>query len=172
MRTQRDEVDAIEAFGTFIWDIRFKDFQAEYNLARITWDEARHTEIGHRALMACGYDPFELKNRLTGSNCRGTMEPAFAIAEINLFGEVGVLNATVGLLCAVISCVLRDLEGIEALGEVDGVGEDEIACGVEAVRGEAGPVGQGEGEVGGGKGVVGCASGAVGPEDDGVSSGE
>lgn len=92
IRTQRDEVDAIEAFGTFIWDIRFRDFQAEYDLARITWDEARHTEIGHRALLAAGYDPFELRNRLTGSTCRGPMDPAFAMAEINLFGEVGVLK--------------------------------------------------------------------------------
>jgi hypothetical protein len=92
IRTQRDEVDAIEAFGTFIWDIRFKDWQAEYDLARITWDEARHTEIGHRALLAAGYDPFELRNRLTGSTCRGPMDPAFAMAEINLFGEVGVLK--------------------------------------------------------------------------------
>lgn len=92
IRTQRDEVDAIEAFGTFIWDIRFRDFDAEYDLARITWDEARHTEIGHRALLAAGYDPFELRNRLTGSTCRGPMEPAFAMAEINLFGEVGVLK--------------------------------------------------------------------------------
>jgi len=92
IRTQRDEVDAIEAFGTFIWDIRFKDFQAEYDLARITWDEARHTEIGHRALLTAGYDPFELRNRLVGSTCRGPMEPAFAMAEINLFGEVAVLK--------------------------------------------------------------------------------
>lgn len=92
LRTQRDEVDAIEAFGTFIWDIRFKSFDAEYDLARITWDEARHTEIGHRALLTAGYDPFELRNRLTGSTCRGPMEPAFAMAEINLFGEVGVLK--------------------------------------------------------------------------------
>lgn len=92
IRTQRDEVDAIEAFGTFLWDIRFRDFQAEYDLARITWDEARHTEIGHRALLAAGYDPFELRNRLTGSTCRGPMDPAFAMAEINLFGEVGVLK--------------------------------------------------------------------------------
>jgi hypothetical protein len=98
IRTQRDEVDAIEAFGTFIWDIRFKDFQAEYDLARITWDEARHTEIGHRALLACGYDPFELANRLTGSTCRGPMEPAFAMAEINLFGEVGVLKTISNLI--------------------------------------------------------------------------
>ncbi len=98
IRTQRDEVDAIEAFGTFIWDIRFKDFQSEYNLARITWDEARHTEIGHRALLTSGYDPFELKNRLTGSTCRGPMEPAFAMAEINLFGEVGVLKTINNLI--------------------------------------------------------------------------
>src|SRR5262245_49548915 len=100
IRTQRDEVDAIEAFGTFIWDIRFKDFESEYNLARITWDEARHTEIGHRALLACGYDPFELRNRLTGSTCRGPMEPAFAMAEINLFGEVGVLKTINNLIDA------------------------------------------------------------------------
>jgi hypothetical protein len=98
IRTQRDEVDAIEAFGTFIWDIRFKDFQSEYNLARITWDEARHTEIGHKALLACGYDPFELRNRLTGSTCRGPMDPAFAMAEINLFGEVGVLKTINNLI--------------------------------------------------------------------------
>lgn len=98
LRTQRDEVDAIEAFGTFIWDIRFKDFQSEYDLARVTWDEARHTEIGHRALQACGYDPFELRNRLTGSTCRGPMDPAFAMAEINLFGEVGVLKTINGLI--------------------------------------------------------------------------
>ncbi|MCL5999331.1 MAG: hypothetical protein M1546_25195 [Chloroflexi bacterium] len=92
VRTQRDEVDAIEAFGTFLWDIRFKDFQAEYDLARITWDEARHTEIGHRSMLAMGYDPFELPNRLTSSTCRGPMEPQYAMAEINLFGEVGVLK--------------------------------------------------------------------------------
>ena len=98
IRTQRDEVDAIEAFGTFLWDIRFIDFKAEYDLARITWDEARHTEIGHRALLASGYDPYELPNRLTGSTCRGPMEPAFAMAEINLFGEVGVLKTINSLI--------------------------------------------------------------------------
>ncbi len=98
IRTQRDEVDAIEAFGTFLWDIRFLDFQAEYDLARVTWDEARHTEIGHRALLASGYDPYELPNRLTGSTCRGPMEPAYAMAEINLFGEVGVLKTINSLI--------------------------------------------------------------------------
>lgn len=92
IRAQRDEVDAIEAFGTFLWDIRFKDFMAEYYLARITWDESRHTEIGHLTMLADGYDPFELPNRLTSSTCRGPMEPEFAMAEINLFGEIGVLK--------------------------------------------------------------------------------
>lgn len=99
-RTQRDEVDAIEAFGTFLWDIRDKDFQAEYDLARVTWDEARHTEIGHKTLSTMGYDPYELPNRLTSSTCRGPMEPAFAMAEINLFGEVGVLKTINSLIDA------------------------------------------------------------------------
>jgi len=97
LRTQRDEVDAIEAFGTFLWDIRFRDFDAEYALARITWDEARHTEIGHQALAIAGYDPWELPNRLTSSTCRGPMEPEYAMAEINLFGEVAILK-TIGRL--------------------------------------------------------------------------
>ncbi len=97
IRTQRDEVDAIEAFGTFLWDIRFRDFQAEYDLARITWDEARHTEIGHNSLLTAGYDPYEMPNRLTSSTCRGPMEPEYAMAEINLFGEIGVLK-TIGQL--------------------------------------------------------------------------
>jgi len=97
MRSQRDEVDAIEAFGTFLWDIRFTDFDAEWSLAHITWDESRHTEIGHHSLAAAGYDPYELPNRLTSSTCRGPMEAQFAMAEINLFGEVGVMK-TVGPL--------------------------------------------------------------------------
>lgn len=98
IRTQRDEVDAIEAFGTFLWDIRFKDFKAEYDLARITWDEARHTEIGHQTMQAAGYDPYELPNRLTSSTCRGPMEPAYGMAEINLFGEVGVMKTISGFI--------------------------------------------------------------------------
>jgi len=74
------------------------DFKAEYDLARITWDEARHTEIGHRSMQAAGYEPFELPNRLTGSTCRGPMEPAYAMAEINLFGEVGVMKTIGGFI--------------------------------------------------------------------------
>jgi hypothetical protein len=92
IRTQRDEVDAIEAFGTFLWDARFVDFEAEYKLARITWDEARHTELGHQAMLAMGYNPFELPNRLTSSTCRGPMDVDTAFAEINLFGEVSVMK--------------------------------------------------------------------------------
>jgi hypothetical protein len=48
-------------------------------------------------MLAIGYDPYELPNRLTSSTCRGPMEPEFAMAEINLFGEIGVLK-TIGSL--------------------------------------------------------------------------
>ncbi len=98
LRTQRDEVDAIECFGTLVWDIRFTNFDAEYNLARITWDESRHTEIGHKALAAAGYDPWELANRLSPSVCRGDIEPEYSMAQINLFGEVGIIKTIGGLI--------------------------------------------------------------------------
>jgi hypothetical protein len=98
LRTQRDEVDAIETFGTLLWDVRFTDFDSEYHLARITWDETRHTEIGHRALAAAGYDPWELPNRLTPSICRGDIEPEYSLAQINLFGEVGIMKTIGGLI--------------------------------------------------------------------------
>jgi uncharacterized ferritin-like protein (DUF455 family) len=61
-------------------------------LARITWDEARHTEIGHNAMQAMGYDPFEFPNRLIGSACRAKTELPFAFTQINMFGEVAVLR--------------------------------------------------------------------------------
>lgn len=98
LRTQRDEVDAIETFGTLLWDVRFTNFDSEYHLARITWDESRHTEIGHMALTAAGYDPWELPNRLTPSICRGDIEPEFSLAQINLFGEVGIMKTIGGLI--------------------------------------------------------------------------
>jgi len=98
IRSQRDEVDAIEAFGTFLWDIANKGFDAEYALARITWDESRHTEMGHRAMLASGFDPFELPNRLTSSVCRGPMKAEFGMAEINLFGEVSVMKGIGGTI--------------------------------------------------------------------------
>jgi hypothetical protein len=98
VRTQRDEMDAIESFGTFLWDARFKDFQTEYDLARITWDESRHTEIGHNTLQIMGYDPFALPNRLTGSACRGKIEVPYAFTQINMFGEVAVLKTIDGLV--------------------------------------------------------------------------
>ena len=83
LRTQRDEVDAIEAFGTFLWDIRFRDFQAEYDLARITWDEARHTEIGHRALLAAGY----------GNEVRLSVAAKLALPDEQLFPDLGLEQA-------------------------------------------------------------------------------
>ena len=100
IRSQRDEVDAIEAFGTFLYDIRNKNLRRRVRpRPHHLGEEARHTEIGHRAMLASGFDPFELPNRLTSSVCRGPMAPEFGMAEINLFGEVGVMKTISGLFC-------------------------------------------------------------------------
>lgn len=98
MRSQRDELDAIEAFGTLIWDLKFISFDVEYYLSRITWDESRHVRIGHLSLISSGYNPFELPCRLTGAICRSQVEPVFSMAEISRFGEVSVIKKIASLL--------------------------------------------------------------------------
>jgi hypothetical protein len=62
VRTQRDEMDAIETFGNVLYEIRPSPamdvpFGFDYDIARIIWDETRHTELGHKAMEALGHNP-------------------------------------------------------------------------------------------------------------------
>lgn len=92
VRTQRDEMDAIETFGNVLYEIRDVPFGFDYDLARIIWDETRHTELGHKTLEALGYDPFDLLNRLLGIKVRSKMSAMHSFAEINLFGEANIVQ--------------------------------------------------------------------------------
>jgi hypothetical protein len=92
VRTQRDEMDAIETFGNVIFDMEGQPFDFDYDIARLCWDETRHTELGHKTLLSLGYDPFELQNRLLGIKVRTEMHPVHALAEINLFGEANIVR--------------------------------------------------------------------------------
>jgi hypothetical protein len=92
VRTQRDEMDAIETFGNVLYEIRDVPFGFDYDLARIIWDETRHTELGHKAMEALGHDPFDLMNRLLGIKVRTKMPALYSFAEINLFGEANIVQ--------------------------------------------------------------------------------
>ena len=92
VRTQRDEMDAIETFGNVLYEIRDVPFGFDYDLARIIWDETRHTELGHKAMEALGHDPYDLLNRLLGIKVRTKMPALYSLAEINLFGEANIVQ--------------------------------------------------------------------------------
>src|SRR5579883_450306 len=92
VRTQRDEMDAIETFGNVLYEIRDVPFGFDYDLSRIIWDETRHTELGHKAMEALGYDPYDLLNRLLGRKVRTKMPALYSFAEINLFGEANIVQ--------------------------------------------------------------------------------
>ncbi len=97
VRTQRDEMDAIETFGNVLYEIRPSPamnvpFGFDYDLARIIWDETRHTELGHKAMEALGYNPYDLLNRLLGIKVRTKMPAIYSLAEINLFGEANIVQ--------------------------------------------------------------------------------
>jgi hypothetical protein len=92
VRSQRDELDAIETFGNVLYEIRDVPFGFDYDLARIIWDETRHTELGHKAMEALGYNPYDLLNRLIGIKVRTKMPAEYSLAEINLFGEANIVQ--------------------------------------------------------------------------------
>jgi hypothetical protein len=92
IRSQRDELDAIETFCNVLYEIRDVPFAFDYDLARIIYDETRHTELGHKALVKKGFDPFDLASRLMGIKVRTKMEAKYALAEINLFGEANIVQ--------------------------------------------------------------------------------
>lgn len=92
IRSQRDELDAIETFSNVLYEIRNVPFGFDYDIARIIYDETRHTELGHKALLDLGYNPFDLANRLLGIKVRTKMPPEYSLAEINLFGEANIVQ--------------------------------------------------------------------------------
>jgi hypothetical protein len=92
VRTQRDEMDAIETFGNVLYEIQDVPYGFDFDIARIIWDETRHTELGHKTIQALGYNPFDLLNRLLGIKVRSKLPAKFSFAEINLFGEANIVQ--------------------------------------------------------------------------------
>ncbi len=92
VRSQRDELDAIETFANVLYEVRDVPFDFDFDMARIIWDEARHTELGHKAMESLGHNPYDLLNRLLGIKVRTKMPALYALAEINLFGEANIVQ--------------------------------------------------------------------------------
>ncbi|HEX5317397.1 MAG TPA: DUF455 family protein, partial [Candidatus Kapabacteria bacterium] len=83
---------AIETFGNVLYEIRDVPYGFDYDIARIIWDETRHTELGHKAMEALGHNPYDLLNRLLGIKVRTKLPALYSLAEINLFGEANIVQ--------------------------------------------------------------------------------
>lgn len=92
LRTQRDELDAVETFANVLFDMPEAPFDFQMDLARFIWDEARHAEIGHQALARLGIDPFDVPCAVMGINVRAPLPPDLAFAQISTFGELPMVG--------------------------------------------------------------------------------
>lgn len=92
LRTQRDELDAVETFANVLFDMPEAPFDFQMDLARLIWDEARHAEIGHQAIARLGLDPFEVPCSVMGINVRAPLPPDVAFAQISTFGELPMVG--------------------------------------------------------------------------------
>lgn len=94
VRTNRDEIDAIETFAIGVFDLLPTDVpvQALRLVARLAWDEARHAAIGQALLAERGIDPFSVSCSMIGINVRGAMRGWDPLAQISLFGELGIIG--------------------------------------------------------------------------------
>lgn len=88
LRTQRDELDAVETFARLVAavDLSPPDLRG---VCRIVGDEARHTLMGEIGLKMCGLDPFKVPVGTIGAELRRTLDPWDGLAQICLIGESG-----------------------------------------------------------------------------------
>jgi hypothetical protein len=89
----RDEQDAIETFALVLFDLLDTvPLDVVKVLGRFCADEARHTLIGHLMLEANGIPSADLPVSTIGIDLRARMEGWEALAQISLFGELGIIG--------------------------------------------------------------------------------
>lgn len=91
LRTQRDELDAIETFARLAAASAIPP-EMLLELARVIADEARHSLIGELGLLKLGLNPFQIPIGTIGAELRGSMNPWEGLAQICLIGETGNLK--------------------------------------------------------------------------------
>jgi hypothetical protein len=92
VRTQRDELDAIETFARLLAADGGLSPCAVLRLARVVADEARHSIIGEIGLEILDHDPFGVAVGTIGAELRRELDPWEGLAQICLIGEAGNLR--------------------------------------------------------------------------------
>ena len=91
LRTQRDELDAIETFARVVAAEVDLTVSEILELSRIVADESRHVVIGELALESIGLEPTEIPIGTIGALLRRGVSPVEGLLQISMIGEVGNL---------------------------------------------------------------------------------
>ncbi|WP_330961988.1 hypothetical protein [Photobacterium sp. 53610] len=89
LRTQRDELDAVETFARVVAAQQQLNNQELLELSRIVGDEARHVLTGELALANLGHDPRAIPVGVIGSLLRRELSPIDGLLQISMIGEAG-----------------------------------------------------------------------------------
>ena len=92
LRTQRDELDAIETFARIVAAEPRLDHTEILILSKIVGDEARHVLIGELGLSDLGQDPYVIPIGVIGALLRRELSPIDALLQISAIGEAGNIN--------------------------------------------------------------------------------
>lgn len=93
VRTNRDEIDAIETFALVYYDLLDgAPVDMLWDLARTAWDEVRHSLLGHQLLERISGDPFAYPCSMIGIEVRSRLGGWDALAQISLFGELNIIG--------------------------------------------------------------------------------
>lgn len=93
VRVNRDEIDALETFALALFDlVQEAPLPVLRHLARLAWDEARHSACGHALLAERFGDPYAHECSMIGIRVRGGMGGWDAWTQITVFGELGIIG--------------------------------------------------------------------------------
>jgi hypothetical protein len=93
LRVNRDEIDALETFALALFDLVAQaPLEVLRHLARLAWDEARHSACGHALIAERFGNPYRYECSMIGIRVRGEMGGWDAWTQITLFGELGIIG--------------------------------------------------------------------------------
>lgn len=108
IRTQRDELDAVETFSRVVASQSTLTLKELLTLTSIISDEARHAALGERLLEYFGFNPRNIAIGTIGSEYRKTLDPMTALADNVLLGEA--VNVSAIRKCALVAIELGEAE--------------------------------------------------------------
>ncbi|MFC5406249.1 DUF455 family protein [Cohnella soli] len=93
-----NEMDAVEILGSVLYEVKGMPWEFYYDVARHTWDEARHSEFGNRLLDLFGFRPEEFETTFGAYSATMALAPHERYLAITHIYEPGSFQIKPGFL--------------------------------------------------------------------------